>query len=62
VKSINCTGFSKKNVHVNSAMAALFIEKSPREAAKCCFNKPVARQRKLVGPTKKNHFFSVTKH
>ena len=37
--------------------APLFMGKSPREAAKCCFSKPVARQRKLVGPIKKNYFF-----
>jgi hypothetical protein len=37
--------------------AMLLIGKSPREAAKCYFSKPVARQRKLMGSTKKNHFF-----
>jgi hypothetical protein len=37
--------------------AMLLIGKLPREAAKCCFSKPVAQQRKLVGPTKKNCFF-----
>ena len=30
---------------------------STRSSKKCCFSKPVARHRKLVGPTKKTHFF-----
>ena len=30
--------------------------KSPREAAFCCFSKPVAQQWKWVGPTNENHF------
>jgi len=30
--------------------------KSQREAAKCCFSKPVVQQLKLMGPTNENHF------
>jgi len=31
--------------------------KSQREAAKCCFSKPMVQQLKLMGPTNKNYFF-----